>query len=120
ACMLCRRAEADPDLCGQKLEKEGLCAHEFCLFFASALVQKQGRDVGLLGFLPEDIRRTVNLAAQKNCFVCGERGATITCSETGCGRSFHLPCAVEGECITQFLAKYSSFCPEHRPEQQVE
>lgn len=31
ACMLCRRAEADPGICGRKLQKHGLCAHEFCL-----------------------------------------------------------------------------------------
>lgn len=31
ACLLCRRAEADPGLCGDKVEKRGLCAHVFCL-----------------------------------------------------------------------------------------
>ncbi|NXF32960.1 G2E3 ligase, partial [Nyctibius bracteatus] len=56
----------------------------------------------------------------QRCFVCGKSGATITCRETGCDRSFHLPCAVEGECITQFLPPYRSFCWEHRPEQAVE
>ncbi|NXF32965.1 PHF7 protein, partial [Nyctibius bracteatus] len=54
------------------------------------------------------------------CFVCGKSGATITCRETGCNRSFHLPCAVEGECVTQFFGLYRSFCWEHRPEQTVE
>ncbi|KAF1484406.1 G2/M phase-specific E3 ubiquitin-protein ligase, partial [Megadyptes antipodes antipodes] len=56
----------------------------------------------------------------QRCFVCGESGAAITCRETGCDRSFHLPCAVEGGCITQFLPQYRSFCWEHRPEQAVE
>ncbi|NXT51832.1 G2E3 ligase, partial [Pluvianellus socialis] len=54
------------------------------------------------------------------CFVCGESGATITCQGTGCDRSFHLPCAVEGECVTQFLPQYRSFCWEHRLQQEVE
>ncbi|NXW28309.1 G2E3 ligase, partial [Phaetusa simplex] len=54
------------------------------------------------------------------CFVCGESGATITCWEMSCERSFHLPCAVEGGCITQFLSPYRSFCWEHCPEQAVE
>ena len=31
ACMLCRRAEADPDICGCKRAKRGLCAHTYCL-----------------------------------------------------------------------------------------
>ncbi|KAK0683026.1 PHF7 protein, partial [Pygoscelis papua] len=106
ACMLCRRAEADPDICGRKLEKQGLCVHVFCLFFANELFQQWDKEVGLMGFLPEDIQRTIERAAQKRCFVCGEGGATITCRETGCDRSFHLPCAVEGGCITQFLPQY--------------
>ncbi|XP_059679438.1 PHD finger protein 7-like [Gavia stellata] len=120
ACMLCRRAEADPDICGRKLEKEGLCAHVFCLFFANELYQQRLKELGLMGFLPEDIRRTIQRAARKDCFVCGENGAAITCHETDCDRSFHLPCAVEGGCVTQFLPQYRSFCWEHRPEQAVE
>ncbi|KAK4815096.1 hypothetical protein QYF61_015579 [Mycteria americana] len=120
ACMLCRRAEADPDIYGEKLEKQGICAHVFCLFFANKLFQQPVKEIGLMGFLPEDIRRTIARAAQKHCFVCGESGATITCWETGCDRSFHLPCAVEGGCVSQFLPQYRSFCWEHRPEQAVE
>ncbi|XP_049682986.1 PHD finger protein 7-like [Accipiter gentilis] len=120
ACLLCRRAEADPGLCGDKVEKRGLCAHVFCLRFASGLSRRGAREAGLVGFLPEDIQRTVAWAAQKHCFVCGESGATISCRETGCNRSFHLPCAVEGGCVTQFFGLYRAFCWEHRPEQAVE
>ncbi|NXN94891.1 G2E3 ligase, partial [Rhinopomastus cyanomelas] len=56
----------------------------------------------------------------QECFVCGQSGATVTCTETDCERTFHLPCAVEGECVTQYLPPYRSFCWEHRPEQEVE
>lgn len=31
ACVLCRRAEADPHVCGHKFEKDGLYAHACCL-----------------------------------------------------------------------------------------
>ncbi|XP_049682995.1 G2/M phase-specific E3 ubiquitin-protein ligase-like [Accipiter gentilis] len=120
ACLLCRRAEADPGLCGDKVEKRGLCAHVFCLLFASGLFQRGAREAGLVGFLPEDIRRTVARAAQKHCFVCGESGAAISCWRGSCERSFHLPCAVEGGCVTQFALQYRAFCWEHRPEQAVE
>ncbi|NXF42307.1 PHF7 protein, partial [Nyctibius bracteatus] len=120
ACMLCRRAEADPDICGCKVQNRGLCAHVYCLLFANELFEQSSADVGLLGFPPEDIRHTIDQAAQKQCFVCGESGATITCRETGCDRSFHLPCAVEGGCVTQFFPPYSSFCWEHCPKQAVE
>ncbi|XP_050760863.1 PHD finger protein 7-like [Gymnogyps californianus] len=116
ACMLCRRAEADPDICGHKLQKQGLCAHKFCLFLGNGIFQEGSRD----GVPLEDIRRRIKQAAQKHCFVCGESGAAITCRETGCDRSFHLPCAVEGGCVTQFFGLYRSFCWEHRPEQAVE
>ncbi|NXI92167.1 PHF7 protein, partial [Psophia crepitans] len=119
-CMLCRQAEADPDMYGQKLQMHGIIAHVFCLFFANGLFQQPLDNVGTLGFLVEDIRRTIRQAAQKNCFVCGRSGATITCRETGCDRSFHLPCAAERECITQYFGLYRSFCWEHRPEQTVE
>ncbi|NXF62215.1 G2E3 ligase, partial [Ciccaba nigrolineata] len=54
------------------------------------------------------------------CFVCGKNGAAITCCQEGCNRSFHLPCAMEGECVTQYFSPHSSFCREHRPEQGVE
>ncbi|XP_074458358.1 LOW QUALITY PROTEIN: E3 ubiquitin-protein ligase PHF7-like [Larus michahellis] len=60
------------------------------------------------------------LCSFQYCFVCGESGATITCRETGCERSFHLPCAVEGGCVTQYFELYRAFCWEHRPEQAVE
>ncbi|KFW07469.1 G2/M phase-specific E3 ubiquitin-protein ligase, partial [Eurypyga helias] len=115
-CMLCGRAEADPDLCGRKMEKQDICAHEFCLFFANEIFHPGCKD----GVLLKDVRRAIKRAARKHCFVCGETGAAITCHETGCDRSFHLPCAVEGGCVTQFFGLYRSFCWEHRPEQAVE
>ncbi|XP_048167218.1 PHD finger protein 7-like [Corvus hawaiiensis] len=46
-------------------------------------------------------------------------GASITCCETGCDRTFHLPCAPDGECVTQYFGAYRSFCWEHRPQQAV-
>ncbi|NWX14180.1 G2E3 ligase, partial [Aegotheles bennettii] len=54
------------------------------------------------------------------CFVCGNSGASISCQWPGCDRSFHLPCAVEGECITQYLPLFRGFCGEHSPRQAVE
>ncbi|XP_056357368.1 PHD finger protein 7-like [Oenanthe melanoleuca] len=116
ACMLCHRTEADPDTCGDKLEKFGLCAHVFCLYFATLLPRQENERVGLMGFLPRDIHLAVRRAAQKHCCVCGQSGATILCCEENCGRWFHLPCAKEGGCVTQYLPNYSSYCSEHCPE----
>ncbi|XP_041574693.2 PHD finger protein 7 [Taeniopygia guttata] len=120
ACMLCRRAEADPDICGDKLEKRGFCAHVFCLFFATDFFGEENDRAGLMGFLARDIQNVVRRAAKKRCCVCGQSGATIMCCMQGCDRWFHLPCAKDGGCVTQYIPFPSSFCPEHRPEQDVE
>ncbi|NXM70742.1 G2E3 ligase, partial [Serilophus lunatus] len=71
-------------------------------------------------FLVRDTRRVIQEAAKKPCFICRKMGATITCWETECDRSFHLPCAPQGECVTQFFGLYRSFCWEHRPQQAVQ
>ncbi|XP_052535305.1 G2/M phase-specific E3 ubiquitin-protein ligase-like [Tympanuchus pallidicinctus] len=60
------------------------------------------------------------LCSLQLCFVCGNVGATITCAEPGCDRSFHLSCTSEGECVTQFCDDFRSFCWVHRPHQAVE
>ncbi|XP_062486998.1 PHD finger protein 7-like, partial [Pezoporus occidentalis] len=112
---------------------------------ASELHREDTEQEGEMRFSRTDIQRTVEQAAQMDCFVCGERGATITCQEVGCDRRFHLPCAVEGECVTLYLPPFRyllspphrhqgmtqrfsshpslpssprSFCQEHRPQQQ--
>ncbi|XP_064287613.1 PHD finger protein 7-like isoform X2 [Passer domesticus] len=55
----------------------------------------------------------------QSCFICCKMGATITCCETGCNRTFHLPCAPHGQCVTQYFGAYRSFCWEHRPQQAL-
>ncbi|XP_071406780.1 PHD finger protein 7 [Pithys albifrons albifrons] len=120
ACLLCKRSEADPDICGEKLERCGLCAHMFCLFFASLLHHQRKERVGFLGILPKDILLAVNRMAQKRCFICDQSGATITCCKMNCHLSFHLPCAKEAGCVTQYITPYRSYCPAHRPQQAAE
>uniref|UniRef100_A0A8C0FRQ4 PHD finger protein 7 n=1 Tax=Bubo bubo TaxID=30461 RepID=A0A8C0FRQ4_BUBBB len=112
ACMLCRWTEADPDICGPKRVKKGLCTHKYCLVSSLPLSARDGP------FL-SDLTRGFLFSFQC-CFVCREMGAAITCSERDCNCSFHLPCASEGECVTQFFGMYRSFCWKHRPEQAVQ
>ncbi|XP_031463935.1 PHD finger protein 7-like, partial [Phasianus colchicus] len=38
----------------------------------------------------------------------------------GCDRSFHFPCAAEGQCVTQFFGQHRCFCLEHLPQQPLE
>ncbi|XP_054133215.1 PHD finger protein 7-like, partial [Melozone crissalis] len=70
-------------------------------------------------FLAGDTRRIIRAAAKKTCFICCKMGATITCCQTGCDRTFHLPCAPDGQCVTQYFGAYRSFCWEHRPQQAL-
>uniref|UniRef100_A0A8U7M291 Uncharacterized protein n=1 Tax=Corvus moneduloides TaxID=1196302 RepID=A0A8U7M291_CORMO len=117
ACLLCRRTEADPDICGDKQEKHGLCAHIFCLRPRSCALPGA---VGLPGEAPRLLLMGL-LGSFQHCCVCGETGATITCCQEDCDRWFHLPCAKEGPSISHFARPFSpsSYCPEHCPEQDV-
>ncbi|XP_042750159.1 PHD finger protein 7-like [Lagopus leucura] len=119
-CVLCGRSDVDPDIVGYLCQKNGIRVHSFCLLFATGLYQEDNFLLGILGFSLAAITRKVKQATQKQCFVCGERGAAITCAESDCERSFHLPCAVEGECVTQFFGMHSSYCCKHRPRQAVQ
>ncbi|XP_051649086.1 uncharacterized protein LOC127473481 [Manacus candei] len=120
ACLLCRRSEADSDICGEKLFIHGLCAHENCLFFANNFPDRPVHRGGLWCLHSWEIRAVVSQAAEQNCCICGQSGATIYCCGRHCELSFHLPCAKQGRCVTQFHRPYRAFCPTHSPEQAVE
>ncbi|CAN8215824.1 unnamed protein product [Coccothraustes coccothraustes] len=110
--MLCHHTQ-DTDLCGHRRLKFKLCVHTYCQILATGLYPQE--DTG--HFLVEDTRQIIREAAKKSCFICCKMGATITCCETGCDRTFHLPCAPDGQCVTQYFGAYRSFCWEHRPKQ---
>ncbi|XP_072189975.1 PHD finger protein 7-like [Excalfactoria chinensis] len=119
ACVLCGRVDEDSGILGCKVEIDGLYIHEFCVIFANGLCQyMEGSNEAR--FCAEDITRTVREAEQTLCFVCGSSGATVICAEPGCEQSFHLPCAYEGQCVTQFFGALRAFCWEHSPQQAVQ
>ncbi|XP_019469928.1 PHD finger protein 7-like [Meleagris gallopavo] len=117
ACMLCGRADDDPNIFGRTFGQGWIRVHEFCLIFANIFYAETVSRDGTVGIPLDDIARKVKQANQKQCCVCGERGAAIACAESGCARSFHLPCAKDGQCITQFFGQHRSFCFEHHPRQ---
>ncbi|XP_040520870.1 PHD finger protein 7-like isoform X2 [Gallus gallus] len=119
-CVLCVQGDADPDIYGRKVIINGIYFHEFCMIFSGGLLQAARTQGGNESLSMPDTIFAIKQAEQTHCFVCGKRGAFITCAETGCDRSFHLPCASEGECVTQYFEQYRSFCWEHRPQQTVE
>ncbi|KAL2302715.1 hypothetical protein Nmel_010161 [Mimus melanotis] len=133
-CMLCHQTQADTNICGNMRVKAKLCVHSYCQILATGLYPQE--DTG--HFLVEDTRRIIREAAKKtghkapvltlkgmlcsfqSCFICCKMGATITCCEMGCHRTFHLPCAPHGQCVTQYFGAYRSFCWEHRPQQALQ
>ncbi|XP_052536756.1 PHD finger protein 7-like [Tympanuchus pallidicinctus] len=112
ACMLCGRAEDDPNIFGRTFGQGWIRVHEFCLIFANIFYAETLSRDGTVGIPLDDITLKAKQANQKQCCVCGERGAAITCAESGCERSFHLPCAKDGQCVTQFFGQH------RRPEQE--
>uniref|UniRef100_A0A8C2SW05 RING-type domain-containing protein n=1 Tax=Coturnix japonica TaxID=93934 RepID=A0A8C2SW05_COTJA len=110
-CMLCGRADVDPNICGHMIHQSGIHVHWLCLVsspMGSFLITARGAP-----FLPI-LRRPCSFPSYRSL------GATIACAERGCERSFHLPCAQDGECITQFFGQRRSFCSEHRPRQEAQ
>ncbi|XP_021265318.1 PHD finger protein 7-like [Numida meleagris] len=105
-CVLCIQSDADPNIYGRKRIISGIYFHEFCAVFSSRLFQQARSDKKNDHLSTLDIIHTVQQAEQRLCFVCGKRGASITCAEAGCNRSFHFPCALEAECVTQHFQQY--------------
>ncbi|XP_065605765.1 G2/M phase-specific E3 ubiquitin-protein ligase-like [Cyrtonyx montezumae] len=118
-CTLCGQGNADKDMYGRKVMMHGIHFHEFCVAFSSGIFQKAWIENRIECLSLPDVIQATRQAEQTNCFVCGKRGASITCAQAGCDRSFHLPCASEGECVTQYFDEFRSFCGEHRPQQAV-
>ncbi|XP_015725799.2 G2/M phase-specific E3 ubiquitin-protein ligase-like [Coturnix japonica] len=106
ACVLCGRVDDKPSIFGKRYEMYGLCFHAYCVGFANGLCQHgiDNQNRGL--FHIEHLIDLMRVAAQKLCFVCGKMGASVTCAEPGCTRSFHFPCAQEGQCVTQHFGDH--------------
>ncbi|POI22798.1 hypothetical protein CIB84_013454, partial [Bambusicola thoracicus] len=97
-CMLCCQAQVNPDICGQTFANGGLCAPPLLLvlsYWPFGMEKPQGR---IFGFSINAVQRTIQLADQKHCSVCGRKGAAISCVETGCTE--------DGECITQYFGQH--------------
>uniref|UniRef100_A0A8C6NFP8 Uncharacterized protein n=1 Tax=Melopsittacus undulatus TaxID=13146 RepID=A0A8C6NFP8_MELUD len=100
--MLCHRTESDMDICGPRLNLPCISAHRFCLVSSSGAAFIFATHLSC--HMP--LICSLSLLFCSVCFVCGERGATITCDGVGCDRCFHLPCAMEGGCVTGYFMPY--------------
>uniref|UniRef100_A0A8B9D6H5 PHD finger protein 7 n=1 Tax=Anser cygnoides TaxID=8845 RepID=A0A8B9D6H5_ANSCY len=108
-CVLCNRAPAQAETAVHKLDLQD--------------ITQQWLDPHNPSKSPggsEHTPKAVLLCSLQMCYVCGERGATITGQQKSCKHSFHYPCGYENGCISQFFGQYRSFCQEHNPAQTVE
>lgn len=53
------------------------------------------------------------ISFSQRCYYCKNTGATIGCCQSGCPRSFHLPCASKMGCLFEFKNTFESYCHEH-------
>ncbi|XP_061580141.1 uncharacterized protein LOC133446208 isoform X2 [Cololabis saira] len=97
SCGLCSRAE-ETSTTGPLGRKGGVTAHQNCLLFSSGIFCTNSPEFSeLFGFNEEDVKLEVKRGHRLMCKHCGQRGATAGCENGRCKRSFHYPCAVEGE-----------------------
>ena len=99
------------------LESDVYCAHYNCLLFSSGLEQGGDDDLGIKGFLPEDILKEWRRGQRLKCYYCAKAYATIGCSTKSCKKSYHLPCAIKNRSLQQFCGEFASFCSDHKPTQ---
>ncbi|OXB51086.1 UNVERIFIED_CONTAM: hypothetical protein H355_000122, partial [Colinus virginianus] len=104
ACVLCGKVDEDSGILGPMQELNGSYFHAYCALFANGLCQRE--EDRSYSFVRRDLIRIVEQTENTHCIVCGKTGASITCAHTGCDRSFHLPCASEGECVTQYFQRF--------------
>ncbi|XP_035756438.1 PHD finger protein 7-like [Egretta garzetta] len=108
-CMLCQRADCDPEVVGQLCHQDGICVHENCLYHASGLSQRGAEAEGFYGFLFPDIQKELKRVAEK----CQEAVAGRPCYDTlicpACASAwFHRRC-IQGQALRSAL--YHFRCP---------
>ncbi|RWS28674.1 putative serine/threonine-protein kinase nek3-like protein [Leptotrombidium deliense] len=101
------------------LNSAGISCHYYCLLFACGLRQGGEDEEGILGFLVDDIRTEARRGNRLNCRFCKKKGATSACAIPQCQVKFHIPCGLKNNILNQFFGNFNSFCPSHRPVQNI-
>merc|ERR1719320_1166914 len=115
ACNLCNSKEKDILKFGKVYRFEEYIVHHFCLLFASGLPQNGEDSEGILGFLKEDLEKELLRGSRFLCSYCNKKGATASCVEQNCNRSFHYNCSLEKKGLFQFFDTFPAWCHSHRP-----
>lgn len=118
-CMLCKTEYENDVQYGELKTLDDITVHYFCLLLASHIEQRGNDDEGILGFLPNDIRKIINKGKKFKCIYCKLMGATVHCIIKKCQNVFHLICGLEKGTLHQYFGQFKSYCHLHRPQQKV-
>lgn len=113
-CFICKSPEDDELYYGKFIGKWRIQVHYYCLLLTSNLVQNgETDDVGMFGFLQEDIRAEVARIKSQKCYVCKAPYANISCCAKKCFRTFHTVCGRQAGCLNHYVDTYQSWCDKH-------
>lgn len=63
-CVICEQTLDNEIEFGQKMSKDKVTAHHFCLLFSAKLVQSEDDDNGLRGFCTKDVEKEISRASK--------------------------------------------------------
>ena len=130
-CIFCQRADNNEARYGKKLstfvegnekkELEEIVVHHFCLLFSAGICSRGMISDGILGFLPEDIKKEVSRGSFLRCHFCSKQGATAGCCVRECNFTYHPSCGFDATFDRnkdnwiqfQFQDEYQSWCKKH-------
>ncbi|KAM8930006.1 transcription factor 20 [Pelodytes ibericus] len=87
------------------LDSNEFWMHEGCVLWANGVYFVCGRLYGL--------QKAMDIATEMKCSHCQETGATLGCYYKGCACCYHLPCAMDSECLLN-EENFSVRCPKHK------
>ncbi|KAG8436450.1 hypothetical protein GDO86_007516 [Hymenochirus boettgeri] len=87
------------------LDSNEFWMHEGCVLWANGIYFVCGRLYGL--------QEAVDIAREMKCTHCLDAGATLGCYNKGCTCCYHLPCAMDSECLLS-EENFSVRCPKHK------
>lgn len=105
-CVFCLSTCQDEQLVGKKYQLDDIIAHNYCLLFACAIIQRGDDDEGINGFLKDDILREVKRAKRLRCVFCGHSGAASACCIKSCRVTYHYLCGIKNAILSQFFGSF--------------
>ncbi|KXZ48744.1 hypothetical protein GPECTOR_25g328 [Gonium pectorale] len=81
-----------------------LAVHSQCALWSTDVFVIAGQMYG--------VQAVVKRCRGRRCTHCGRSGATLSCCNAKCGRTYHLPCAIEAGALL-VAEPFSMACPEH-------